>query len=122
VVDDPGNLPRWAVLEQLPYLSGVILESIRLSYGVSTRLARLAPDKALIYEGGSKDHSYKYVIPKGTPIGMTSVIMHANESIFPQADSFIPERWLKEDGTRRTELESYLMSFSKGSRQCIGIK
>jgi hypothetical protein len=53
---------------------------------------------------------------------MTSVIMHADENVFPNADEFIPDRWLKEDGTRRTDLERYLMSFSKGSRQCIGIK
>jgi cytochrome P450 len=100
----------------------VILESIRLSYGVSTRLARISPDKDLFYESASVKKAYKYTIPKGTPIGMTSVIMHANENIFPQAADFIPERWLKEDGTRRTELEKYLMSFSKGSRVCLGMK
>lgn len=135
VVTDPESLPSWASLERLPYFislllhdqvssfansthSAVILESIRLSYGVSTRLARISPEKDLFYEG----NSFEYTIPKGTPIGMTSVIMHANESIFPQGADFIPERWLKEDGTRRIELEKYLMSFSKGSRVCLGMK
>jgi cytochrome P450 len=89
---------------------------------VATRLARISPDKDLFYEGAPMDKTYKYTIPKGTPIGMTSVIMHANENIFPQSADFIPERWLKEDGTRRTELEKYLMSFSKGSRVCLGMK
>jgi hypothetical protein len=102
--------------------SAVILESIRLSYGVCTRLARISPDKDLFYEGAATGKAYRYTIPKGTPIGMSSVIMHANETLFPDAASFIPERWLKEDGTRRIELEKYLMSFSKGSRQCLGMK
>jgi cytochrome P450 len=48
--------------------------------------------------------------------------MHADASIFPEPDKFIPERWLNEDGTARKELEGYLLSFSKGSRQCLGIK
>jgi cytochrome P450 len=99
-----------------------ITEAIRLSYGVATRLARVAPDETLIYDGAFKDKPIHYTIPPGTPVSMTSVIMHADESIFPNADAFIPDRWLKEDGTRRTDLERFLMSFSKGSRQCIGIK
>lgn len=98
--------------------SAVVLESIRLSYGVSTRLARISPNKDLFYDR----NTFQYEIPKGTPIGMTSVIMHANESVFPRAAEFIPERWLREDGTRRTELEKYLMSFSRGSRVCLGMK
>ncbi|KAE9985723.1 hypothetical protein BLS_005689 [Venturia inaequalis] len=97
--------------------NAVILESIRLSYGAATRLPRVSPDKDLYYNG----LSHEYIIPKGTPVGMTSVIMHANEAIFPQAAVFMPERWLRDDGTRRTELEKYLMSFSKGSRICLGM-
>lgn len=138
VTPDPKSLPSWAALERLPYLisslqhpslpmannthSAVILESIRLSYGVATRLARISPDKDLFYEGTLAGKAYNYTIPKGSPIGMSSVIMHANEDIFPQAAEFIPERWLKEDGSRRHELERYIMSFSKGSRQCLGMK
>ena len=104
------------------FYGATITETIRLSYGVATRLARVAPDEPLIYTGAFKDKPIQYTIPPGSPISMTSVIMHADERIFPNADEFIPDRWLKEDGTRRTDLERYLMSFSKGSRQCIGIK
>jgi cytochrome P450 len=100
----------------------VIIETIRLSYGVATRLARVAPDQTLHYSGTFKDKPVNYAIPPKTAIGMTSVIMHADERIFPQADEFIPDRWLKKDGTRRTELERYLLSFSKGTRQCVGMK
>ena|ERR1700761_3675219 len=138
VVEDEKNLPQWSKLEKLPYFistitlnevtmadtpnSAMITETIRLSYGVATRLARIAPDQALYYSGTFKDKPVNYTIPPGAAIGMTSVIMHADENIFPQADEFIPERWLNKDGTRRTELERYLLSFSKGTRQCIGMK
>lgn len=54
-----------------------------------------------------------------TPVGMTSIFMHHNEDIFPNSQSFIPERWM--DPEQRKTLEKYLVAFSKGSRQCIGI-
>jgi hypothetical protein len=50
---------------------------------------------------------------------MTSIFMHHNEDIFPNSQSFIPERWM--DPEQRKKLEKYLVAFSKGSRQCIGI-
>jgi len=97
-----------STLEQLPYLSGCI----RLSYGVSTRLQRIAPDETLIFNDGKK----YWFIPPGTPVGMTSVFIHHNESIFPESTKFIPERWIGHPG-----LDKYLVSFSKGTRQCLGI-
>jgi len=47
---------------------------------------------------------------------MTSVLMHLNSSVFPQPTEFIPERWLE-----HPNLGKYLVSFTKGSRQCLGI-
>ncbi|OJD23754.1 hypothetical protein ACJ73_04892 [Blastomyces percursus] len=97
-------------LEQLPYLTSVILEGLRLSYGVSTRLQRKSPDQEIHYRD--------YCIPPGTPVGMTSVLMHHNETIFPDSRKFIPERWLYLEERKR--LERYLVSFGKGSRRCVG--
>lgn len=50
---------------------------------------------------------------------MTSLLLHNNPDIFPNPDKFDPERWM--DLTERHRLEKYLVAFSKGSRQCIGI-
>ena len=122
VIDAPRKLPNWSTLEQLPYLSAVLLEAIRLSYGVGTRLPRIAPDETLIYEGKFGDQPVQHVIPPGTAIGMSSVIMHANQDIFPDPEEFRPERWLLNNGTRRKELEGCLFSFGKGTRQCLGMK
>lgn len=51
---------------------------------------------------------------------MTSVFMHHNEKIFPDSYSFVPERWM--DLEKRKKLETYMVAFTKGSRQCIGMK
>ena len=47
---------------------------------------------------------------------MSAGIQHLDSSIFPSPLEFQPSRWLNNKG-----LEKYLISFSKGSRQCAGI-
>jgi cytochrome P450 len=106
-----GSLPSLSRLEQLPYLSAVISEGFRKSYGVTQRLPRVSPDAPLIY----KD----WVIPAGTPVGMTSIFMHDNPQYFPNPEVFDPDRWLKADSERR--LGKYLVNFSKGTRSCLGM-
>ena len=71
-------------LEHLPYLNAVVYEGLRISYGVAHRLQRIAPDRTI--------RSHKWTIPQGTPVGMTSVLMHNNPDIFPDPHRFIPER------------------------------
>ncbi|KAH9909477.1 cytochrome P450 [Xylariomycetidae sp. FL2044] len=118
---DAKNL-TWSSLEKLPYLGAVISEALRLSYGVSSRMPRVPRDEHLLYRGEvSGRGKVEYVIPKGTPIGMSPAIMHHNEDVFPNSHEFMPERWLDQEGLRRPNMEKALLSFSRGSRQCLGI-
>ena len=103
------NTASWSQLEQLPYLSAVIEEGNRLFWGVTARLARIAPEP-LKY--GS------YTIPPGTPVSITTLSAHTDEFIFPDPYSFVPDRWLGSEGTARRK---YQMAFNKGDRKCLGI-
>ncbi|KAI0532240.1 cytochrome P450 [Xylaria digitata] len=126
---DPSSerLPGWSNLEQLSYLRAVILEGLRLSYGVSSRSSRIAPDEDLVYRGewtppdSSTPVAVTYVVPRGYAVGMSSVLMHHDETVFPLSHSFIPERWIDESKQPRKDLERYHLSFSRGSRACLGI-
>jgi cytochrome P450 len=128
VAKDPLHVPSWSTLEQIPYLYGVVQESIRLAYGTSSRTARLATEENLVYHGKWTPPSSKtpvetdYVVPRGWAIGMSAVTMNHAESVFPDSHVFDPERWLDEAGEKRKDLDRYLFSFSKGSRACLGIK
>lgn len=113
--DDVGHIPL-STIEALPYLTAVIKEGLRLSYGVSTSLQRIDPDNTLLFT--DKDTGKQWRIPAGTPVGSTSVLIHQDEKFFPNSRSFIPERWLEAKGLG---LEKYLVSFSTGSRACLGI-
>ncbi|KAI8232761.1 hypothetical protein K4K57_010975 [Colletotrichum sp. SAR 10_99] len=125
---DPKELPSWATLESLPYFNAVLMESLRLMYGSPSRLPRVAPDEDVVYQGtwtppgGSAPVDVSHVIPRGYAYGMSAYIMHTDERLFPEPSKFLPERWLDESGQRKKGLERFLLTFSKGSRQCLGMQ
>jgi hypothetical protein len=115
--------------------TGVVQESFRLSFGAVGRLPRVAIQDALRYKN--------YVIPPGvstlicdmehrgelwankeqllkTPVSQSAYFVHTDPSIFPEPHTFKPERWARayQDNVPLTR---YLVSFTKGSRQCLGI-
>jgi cytochrome P450 len=114
-IPDPASKLDSLQLEKLPYLSACIQEGIRIAYGVSARLPRISPSRPTKY----KD----WKIPAGTPVSMTIIDVHHDESVYPNPRSFIPERWLDnpkpEDGRH---LNRYFVAFGKDARSCLGIK
>ncbi|OAL43320.1 cytochrome P450 [Pyrenochaeta sp. DS3sAY3a] len=100
-------------LEQLPYLTACVKEAMRYAMAVPGRLPRVVPNGAepLIIDGK--------VVPAGAIVGMSVYTMHSDKSIWGQdAKSFNPDRWQIGDAK---ELDKYLVTFSKGARQCLGI-
>ena len=114
-IPDPSASTPLEVLENLPYLVAVVQEALRLGDGVTTRLQRVSPEKPILFIDRSRSGK-EYLIPPQTPVGMTSLLIHHDESLFPDARSFIPERWIE-----NPRLSRFLVAFSKGSRQCLGI-
>ena len=106
----PTFPPPLRQLEGLPYLSAVCHEGLRMSLGVNHRLQRVHPDNVLHYRD--------WVIPLGTPVGMTNGFMSNNEAVFPEPMVFKPERWMGPDAP---DFYKYLNVFGRGSRQCAGI-
>jgi cytochrome P450 len=108
--------------EKLSYLNAVIKEGLRLSYGVSSRTARIATEEDLVYRGEWNKKDVEHVIPRGYAIGMSTAITHHDEAIFPDSHRFYPERWLDGKGELNKGLERGLMAFSRGSRKCLASK
>ena len=102
-----------SVLEQQNYLTSVIMEGLRLMPGIATRSARIAPDRDLVYDG-------KWVIPAGTPVGMTTILMHNDKNIYPDPQRFVPDRWTKIEGRRKAG--KTFAPFSRGTRICLGMQ
>ena len=98
------------ILEKLPYLNAVISEGLRLSYGTIHRLQRVHPDNVLTYRD--------WIIPPGTPVGMSPIFMHNDPAIFPDPQLFDPSRFI---GPEKEKRQRHLFNFGKGTRQCVGM-
>lgn len=106
---DPRIQPTWAKLEKLPYLSATLKEGLRLAHGTSNRLPRVSRTSMTYKE---------WIIPPNTPVSMSPMLIHENETLFPNHRNFRPERWLEPNSKN---LEKYLMTFGKGPRACLGM-
>ncbi|KXH29002.1 cytochrome P450 3A13 [Colletotrichum simmondsii] len=98
-------------LHDLPYLNAVVHEGLRLFAPGTMSLPRYASKQGAFIDG--------YFIPKNTIVACNSFSMHRlDESTFPDACAFVPERWLdSEDNTDRQRL---FFAFGLGPRTCIG--
>ncbi|KAI9675999.1 MAG: hypothetical protein M1817_000742 [Caeruleum heppii] len=109
-----SDMPTYDALTQLPYLSAVINEALRLAYGTPQRLPRTTPGMSLQYK--------QWHIPAGVTVSMETYGVAHDERIFPDSFSFKPERWLGDpeapDGRR---LSRYMVAFGRGTRSCVGM-
>ncbi|PGH11994.1 hypothetical protein AJ80_06892 [Polytolypa hystricis UAMH7299] len=112
LMPDPTKMAKLPEVESLPALSASIKETLRISDLITDRLILCEPVETLTYD--------KWVIPAGTPVGMSLVEMNMNENVFVDPDRFDPDRWLNANKENKEELERNFVPFAKGSRGCLG--
>lgn len=96
----------------LPYLNAVEKEAMRLHSSVGFLLERHVPAEGATICG---QH-----IPGGTIVGINPWVLQHDGEVFPDPDSFRPERWLEADPEHLAEMDKSFFSFGAGSRVCIG--
>jgi cytochrome P450 len=122
-LDSVPTPSSWIQLEKLPYLSAIIEEGNRLSFGVTARAARILYNP-ITYTPTSHvtlppSMRKSYTLPAGTPISITTLSAHTAEAVFPDPYVFNPDRWLGDEGRDRRKFQ---LAFSKGGRKCLGIE
>lgn len=108
-IDKDIIIPTYASVRGIAYLRACIDESLRLSPSVAFGLQRKTPP-----EGASVMGQW---IPGDTSVSIPAYVAHRDPKIFPEPESFVPERWLKEEAK---EIQKYFIAFSAGARGCIG--
>ncbi|KAJ5758602.1 cytochrome P450 [Penicillium odoratum] len=111
-IPDQNSTPSLKELESLPYLTAVIKESLRFQ-GILTSRSPLISDKPL--------HHGKWLIPAGTPVSMTFRHLLRDPTVFPNPESFQPDRWLTKDEGMMERMNEYFLPFGRGSRMCVGL-
>ncbi|KAL6245652.1 hypothetical protein RBB50_007651 [Rhinocladiella similis] len=103
--------PTFQQVQGLPFLEAVINEALRLHPAAPASLPRETP------AGGAELNGY--YIPGQTVVSMQCYTTQRDPSVFPDPESFKPERWLEPNRVSH-EMKELFMPFSKGTRACIG--
>ncbi|KAG0358601.1 cytochrome P450 [Gamsiella multidivaricata] len=106
-----GTLPAYDQVRNLPYLTGCINESLRLRPVAATGLPREVTEDVTMNG---------YFFPKGTILLAQFPQLHWSDEYFPQADKYIPERWIPGDSPFPPVQEFTFYPFSAGTRNCVG--
>ena len=107
-LDDLEIVPTYDQVKDLPYLRACVDEGLRLRPPLSLGLPRKTVEDTMI--AGQ-------LIKAGVTVSVPTWSLHHNEQLFPNADAFVPERWLEAD---IDNLKKYVMPFSQGPRACLG--
>ena len=62
---------------------------------------------------------HSYLMSLQAVVSQSAIFVSLSEEIFARPHDFLPDRWLQPESKA---LESWLVSFSKGPRRCLGIK
>ncbi len=62
----------------------------------------------------------EHVVPTGSAIAIGSVLIHHREDLYPRPFSFLPERFLKDDGSFHKPGTYTWLPFGGGTRRCLG--
>ncbi|KZO90347.1 cytochrome P450 [Calocera viscosa TUFC12733] len=107
-----SGLPSFQALQQLPFLTAVVKEVLRLYPSVPGLLPRLVPKDGMTVRN--------QFIPPGTAVAMQAWTIHRDPEVFPDPNTFNPSRWLDRSEVELKAMNARFLPFSTGTRSCVG--
>lgn len=108
----PGDkVPTSDDIAQMPYLKAIIRETLRL-YPVVPGNARLTVENEIVVG----DHLF----PKRTLFHLCHYAVSYDENIFPEPNTFLPQRWLRGAEEKSKQHPFGSVPFGFGIRACLG--
>lgn len=100
-------------LDRLPYLDAVIKEALRCAPPIPMSFPRYVPQGGRTIDG--------HFVAENTIVSCQPYTVHRlDEGVFPNPDTFNPDRWMEEKGV--AERNRLFFAFSTGGRGCTGRK
>ncbi|KAJ6483827.1 cytochrome P450 [Mycena vitilis] len=111
IVTGLSRLPGFEDRSDLPYFQAIYREVLRLWPAAPLGIPHASMQDD-IYEG--------FLIPKGTTVLSNIWAMGRDESVYPNPEEFIPERFLNADGQFAEIDDDHVVAFGFGRRICPG--
>jgi len=98
---------------ELPYFHAVLKESMRLHPSVGLLLERHVPSEGVEIDG--------HFLKGGTIVGINPWVTNRDDSVFPDPDTFRPERWIVASPEQIKQMDAvWELNFGGGARKCLG--
>ncbi|KAF7559346.1 hypothetical protein G7046_g4830 [Stylonectria norvegica] len=106
MLENPDSEPH-----ELPFLDAIVNEGLRCFPAIPMSLPRYVPAGGRTIDG--------YPLPENTVVSCQAFSIHRiNQDVFPDPDTFNPDRWLEAEGD--AERKRLFWAFSSGGRGCVG--
>jgi len=119
VVGKSGSLENF---NDMPFLSACIRESQRLQ-PIAPALSRRTHKDISIFDSRTGS---PIVVPKGTFAYIPIFLLHRDPTVYPNPESFEPQRWIREGKDNSSELlpttPGYFYAFGGGPKMCVGFQ
>ena len=111
------SLPSPRAIDALPLLDAILFETLRLHPSVPGSQPRVTPPS----NPQSPTLLLGYLnIPPGIRASAQAYSLHRNPEVFPDPETWKPERWLETSQEKRGEMMRWFWAFGSGPNMCIG--
>lgn len=107
------SLPSPRSIDALPLLHATLMETLRRYMAIPGPQPRVTPKTPTSLAGSPP-------LPAGVRVSASAYCLHRNEEVFPDPESWLPERWLNQTKERTDEMMRWFWAFGSGGRMCIG--
>lgn len=115
------SLPGTKDIDSLSFLDALIMETLRLHAPIPGMQPRITPSVPGGVSLGPSDSKHHYTgLPGNIRVSAMAYTLHKIPEVFPEPDSFNPDRWLNSSEEQLTEMNRHFWAFGSGGRMCIG--
>jgi unspecific monooxygenase len=107
------SLPHPRSIDALPLLHATLMETLRRYVVAPGPLPRVTPKTPTSLAGSPP-------LPAGVIVSANAYCLHRNEEVFPDPESWLPERWLNQSKEQTDNMMRWFWAFGSGGRMCIG--
>lgn len=103
-------------IDKLPILHAVLMETLRLHAAIPGNQPRITPAQVTL---GAPGHSFPD-LPPNIRVQSQAWSLHRNPDVYPDPESWRPERWLESSEDQLREMRRWFWAFGSGGRMCVG--